>query len=109
MALQVCLVLILSLLIDMIITGARPLDNDYVAVSREIVQFNVGDTFQTHTIFANNDMHCEGMPNEEFFSNIALGSGVQPINVINPNATVTIDDSGEAECSELCCVQMYRC
>ena len=70
------------------------------------MQFNVGDTFQTHTIIINNDMDCEGTPNEEFLSNIALDSGVQPINLINPQATVTIDDSGEAECSELCCVQM---
>ena len=93
----------------MLITGAGPPDNDYVAVSGEIVQFNVGDTFQTHTIIINNDMNCEDMPNEELFSNIALDSGVQPINVINPQATVTIDDSGEAECSELCCVQKYRC
>ena len=65
------------------------------------MQFNVGDTFQTHTIMINDDMDCEDMPNEEFFSNIALNSGVQPINVINPQATVTIDDSGEDECSEL--------
>ena len=72
-----------------------------MAVNGEMVQFNVGDTFQTHTILINNDMDCEAMPDEEFFSNIALDSGVQPINVINPQATVTIDDSGEAECSEL--------
>ena len=72
-----------------------------MAVNGEIVQFNVGDTFQTHRIIINNDMNCEDMPNEEFFSNIALNSGIQPINVINPQATVTIDDSGEAECSEL--------
>ena len=73
------------------------------------MHFNVGDIFQTHTIIINNDMDCEAMPNKEFFSNIALDSGVQPINLINPQVTVTIDDSGEAECSELCCVQMYRC
>ena len=78
-------------------------------MSGEILQFNVGDTFQTHTIIINNDMDCEDSPNEEFFSNIALDSRVQPINLINPQATVTTDDSGEAECSELCCVQMYRC
>ena len=95
------------MLLILTITGAGPPDNDYVAVSGEIVQFNVGDTFQTHTIIINNDMDCEDMPNEEFFSNIALYSGVQPINVINTNAIVTINDSGEAECSELWCVLMY--
>ena len=63
------------------------------------MQFNVGDIFQTHTITINNDMDCEDRPNEEFFSNIAIDSGVQPINVMNTNATVIIDDSGEAECS----------
>ena len=70
------------------------------------MQFNIGDTFQTHTIIINNDMECENMPNEEFFSNITFNSGVQSITVINPQAIVTIDDSGEAECSELYCVQI---
>ena len=92
------------LLADIIITGAQSPDNDYVFVSGEIVEFNVGDIFQTHTIIINNDMDCEERPNEEFSSNIALDSGVQPINLINPQATVTIDDSGEAACSELWCV-----
>ena len=71
------------------------------------MQFNDGDTFQTHRIIINNDMECENMPNEEFFSNITFNSGAQPITVINPQALVTIDDSGEAECSELCCVQIF--
>ena len=75
-------------------------DNDYQAVSGEIVQFNVGDTYRTHTIIINDDDECENNPNEFFFSNIALNSGVQPIHVINPQATVTIDDSRESECRE---------
>ena len=73
-------------------------DMDYDAVSGEIVQFAVGDTFQTHTIIINDDDVCENDPNEFFFSNIALDTGVEPIFVIPPQATVTIDDAAEAEC-----------
>ena len=71
---------------------------DYDAVNGEIVQFAVGDTFQTHTIIINDDNVCENEPNEFFFSNIALGTGVLPIRVIQPQATVTIDDAAEPEC-----------
>ena len=83
------------------ITVAGAPDNDYQAVSGDIVQFNVGDTYQTHTIIINDDDECENNPNV-FFSNLALNDGVQPINVINPRATVIIDDSEESECSEYC-------
>ena len=65
--------------------------SDYNAVSGEIVQFNV------HTIIINDDIDCE---DENFFSVIALNDGVQLINVINPRATITIDDSDEVECSK---------
>ena len=81
-------------------TVAGAPDNDYEAVSGEIVQFNVGDTYRIHTIIINDDDECENDPNEFFFSNIALNHGVQPIHVINPQATVTIEDSREAECRE---------
>ena len=70
-------------------------DMDYDAVNGEIVQFAVGDTFQTHTIIINDDDVCENDPNEYF---IALVIGVQPIFVIQPQATVTIDDAAESEC-----------
>ena len=76
-------------------------DNDYNAVSNEVVQFNVGDTSRTHTIMINNDTICEDEPNEMFFSNIALGIGRQPIFVIQPQANVTIDDSAEPECCKI--------
>ena len=66
-------------------------------MSGEIVQFNVGDTYQTHTIIINDDIDCEDDSNENFFSVIALNDGVQPINVNNPRATITID---EVECSK---------
>ena len=83
-------------------TGADT--HDYGTVAGEIVQFNVGDTYQMHTVMINDDTDCEDMPNEEFYSYIALNSRVLPINVINSQSTVTIDDSEEAECSELMCI-----
>ena len=70
-------------------------DMDYDAVNGEIVQFAMGDTFQTHTIIINDDDVCEHDTNEYF---IALVIGVQPILVIQPQATVTIDDAAEQEC-----------
>ena len=69
--------------------------SDYGSVSGQLIQFNTGDTDQTHTItIAQNDL-CENDPNEYFFSNITLVSG---IDVIQPLATVFIDDTRESEC-----------
>ena len=67
------------------------------------MEFNVGDTYNTHTIYITDDTNCEDRPNEEFFSFISLDTGVQPIIIVNPQATVTIDDSKEDECSESYC------
>ena len=77
-------------------------NDDYMAVSNQLIQFNIGDTMQTHTIIINDDMMCENNPNEFFFSNILLDSGVQPIFVIRPQATVTINDEAEPECRKSC-------
>ena len=60
----------------------------------------MGDVTQTHTISISDDDECENDPNENFFSNITLDSGIPDIAVTVPQATVTIDDSGEEECSE---------
>ena len=57
----------------------------------EIVQFNAGDMTRTHTIIINDDNECEKDPNENFFSNIALDSGIPDITVTVPRAMVTID------------------
>ena len=40
---------------------------DYNSLSGEIVQFNVGDTHQTHTIIINDDIDCEDDSNEISF------------------------------------------
>ena len=73
---------------------------DYVGGSGQIIQFNTGDINHTHTITITQDQFCEDDPNEYFFSNIVLVSGVQPIQVIQPQTNVTIDDSLEPECGE---------
>ena len=74
---------------------------DYGGVIGQLIQFNTGDTNQTHTIIIRQDDICETDPDEFFFSNIALVSGTQPIDVIHPQATVFIDDSLEPECGKL--------
>ena len=75
------------------------MDNDYVPVSGQIIQFNRGDVIQSHTILINDyDDECEKDPNEYFFSNITLSSRIPNITVALPQATVTIDDSAEPEC-----------
>lgn len=65
------------------------------------MQFNIGDTFRTFSIVLNDDSVCENETNEHFFSFIQLGSGMQPIYIVQPNTTITIDDSEEAECRKI--------
>ena len=79
--------------------------DDFNGVSGQIVQFNKGDSNQTHIISINQDQHCEI---EYFNSTITLISGIQPIEVIQPNATIFIDDSIEEEgsCGKR---HMHRC
>ena len=64
----------------------------------ELLQFNVGDVRVRHIININQDDECENDPNESFFSNLALVSGDQPINLID--AQIIIDDNLEPECSK---------
>ena len=77
------------------------MNNDYVPVSGQIIQFNRGDVSQTHTITINDDDLCEKDQNENFFSNIVLVSGIPDIDVTVSQATVTIDDTAESECGKL--------
>ena len=65
--------------------------DDYGSVIGQLIQFNTGDTNQTHTIIINPDDICEDNANEFFLSNIDLDSGAPPIEVIRPQATVIID------------------
>ena len=73
---------------------------DYGAATNEIITIAEGQMRATHTIFINQDDDCENDPNEDFFSNIALDSGIPPISVIRPRAEVIIDDPAEPECSK---------
>ena len=66
-------------------------------MSGQIIQFNTGDINQIHRINITQDEDCEI---EYFFSNIVLDSGVQPIEVIRPLATIFINDTLEPECGK---------
>ena len=75
--------------------------DDYNAVTRDIIEFNIGDTRQTHTITIKQDELCEDERLESFLSIITLEdvSGGS-VRVIQPQATVYIDDSDEPECGK---------
>ena len=97
--LQVCIYTILSLYVEIhnfFTCTVAP--GDYGAVTNEIITFTEGQMRATHTIIINQDDDCENDPNENFFSNISLNSGQQPISVIQPRAEVIIDDTNEPEC-----------
>ena len=66
-------------------------------MSGQIIQFNTGDINQIHRINITQDEDCEIDPIEFFLSDIVLDSGVQPIQVIHPQANITIDDTLEPE------------
>ena len=74
---------------------------DHVVVSGQLIHFERGDTHQTHIIIIKDDELCEIYPCDFFTSNITLVSGVPPIDVIRPQATVIIDDTPEPECCKL--------
>ena len=74
--------------------------DDYVGLMGEPLQFSLGDESVTHTITIIDDDECEDDPNEDFFSNLALDSGIQPITVIQPRAHIFIIDDMEPECSK---------
>ena len=75
-------------------------DGDY-SPTIESLDFYRGDITRTHTILIPDDGECEDDPNEEFYSVIALVTGVANISVTVPRATVAIDDSEEIECGRL--------
>ena len=72
--------------------------DDYEAVGGEELVFNRGDIRACHSIFILNNSICESDPNENFFSDLAYVSGVQPIIIDPVTAQVFIDDSAEPEC-----------
>ena len=70
---------------------------DYSPVT-ETIQFDVGDTSKTHSITIIPDNICE--EDEFFISVIDSASGVEPINITSPQATIAIDDTEEIECGK---------
>ena len=84
-----------------LLSNAGVVDNDYVSVSGQVIQFSAGDVIKFHTILVNDDIECEKDPNENLFSNIAVHSGIPDISVTVPRATVTTDDTDEPECGKL--------
>ena len=73
---------------------------DYVPIDDKPIQFNIGDVTQTHRILIVQDTECEKHLNKSFSSKIYLDSGIPLISITSPEATVTIDESEEVECSE---------
>ena len=71
---------------------------DFAAISQTI-SFSIGDTSHTVRLSITNDEICES-PNEGFFVDIALASGVQPITISPSRAQVVINDGDEPECSK---------
>ena len=69
-------------------------------MSGQIIEFNTGDINQIYRINITQDEECEDDPNEFFLSTLSLMSGVQPIEVIHPQANITIDDTLEPECGK---------
>ena len=82
------------------LTHTAVVDNDYVAVSGQLIQFNAGDVTRNHTIEIVDDDECEKDPNEHFFSNISNTSGISTISVTVPQTTITINDTDELECGK---------
>ena len=79
---------------------------DYEAVIDEPLVFNRDITRVCHDIDILQDDICESDPNEFFFSNLTLSSGMQPIIVFPPSAEVIIDDTAEPECKSY--IHIYR-
>ena len=85
-------------------------DDDYQSVTDQIIIFEAGNVTQNHRLIINNNTECEKEPNKDFFSNIALNSGIPDIFVTEPQATVTVDDTAEPECGRYynCAFQHYN-
>ena len=77
--------------------------DDYVAISSQIIQFNVGDTSHTLTLSIANDGMCETQT-ESFFVRISLVSSTGSITISPSQTQVFID---EPECGEYTTVVFY--
>ena len=62
--------------------------------------FSVGDKVRCQSIGLIDDIICEPSL-EDFFANLVLLSGKQPITVTRSQARVLINDSAQSECGKL--------
>ena len=69
-------------------------------MSGSVIQFNTGDTSKTISITINQDSICEEASIEYFYSILSLESDSDGIILSMPRATITINDTSEAECSK---------
>lgn len=77
-------------------------DDDYEAVIDLELVISRGETRVCYTLSILQDLVCEDTPNEQFLSDLAYVSGLQPtINL--STAIVLIDDTEEPECSKCGC------
>ena len=72
---------------------------DFDAISGQTISYSIGDTSHTVRITITNDEICES-PNESFFVDIAIASGIQPITISPSRAEIIINDGDEPECSK---------
>ena len=72
---------------------------DYGGVIGQLIQFNTGDISKTQNITINEDQLCEIDPEEFFLSSMTVASGAA-IDVVQPQARVSITDSSEPECGK---------
>ena len=73
---------------------------DYDTITDVVLDFPLGESRVCFSININDDDACEVEPVQSFFSNLVLGSGVQPIDVNPSQAQVIIDDDDQPECGK---------
>ena len=71
---------------------------DYTPISREVIQFQTGDTVKTFSIGIRQDSICEDDSSEKFYSTLSLENSPFGIILSQSQAAISIDDSMEAEC-----------
>ena len=78
---------------------ATALEGDYIGVIDELI-FTIGETRVCHTVDICDDEECEIDQTEDFYSDLTLRRGVQPISVVPSRTQVIIIDTDEPECGE---------
>ena len=76
---------------------------DYVAVVGEPLVFDLGVDRVCHNVTIIQDDDCENLllTGQIFSSTLRYETGIMPIEITVPTATVTIDDNNEPECGKI--------